>query len=99
METRTFSVKTPDHLRAFRGNPNYQANADKAMHKGFPVDTDCCCVLCGRVAVGGKHYVLLASTSEYVTREELSDFDLGEYPVGSDCAKKLVAAGIPVFTR
>ena len=38
-------------------------------------------------------------TSVYVTKEEArSDtFDYNVYPVGSDCAKKLKAAGVTVY--
>lgn len=99
MSARTFSVQTPSHLRAFSGNPDYRTNQGKAIHKGIPVCQTQCCVLCGKKSLGGKLYVLLASTCEYVTREELDEDDLGEYPIGSDCAKKLKAAGIPVFSR
>ena len=40
----------------------------------------------------------LADTGEYVTEAEMRETDLGFYPVGSDCAKKLRKAGIEVVS-
>lgn len=96
---RSYSVKTPASLKPFGGNPAYKANMSKAMHKGLPVCQTSCCVLCGKKALSQKLFVLLSTDNVYVTQAELSDDDLGEYPVGSDCAKTLKAAGIPVFSR
>lgn len=92
-------MKTPSNLRAFGGNPAYQANQNKAQHRGLPVCQTQCCVLCGKKALSGKLYVLLSSGGEYVTREELTEDDLGAYPVGLDCAKTLKDAGVPVFKK
>lgn len=105
---RTYSVVTPAHLRAFRGNPNYRKNQERARYNGSPIDESRCCVLCGKASFGTT-YVLLSNMGEYITLEEsraheascekrgLNSDDLGYYPVGSDCAKTLKSAGIPVY--
>jgi len=67
-----------------------------------------CCALCGKKALGSQH-VLLTNVGEYTTIEEMDENDkavearggcpddLGYYPVGSDCAKKLKAAGVMIY--
>jgi hypothetical protein len=99
MKTRTYSIVTPTHLRAFGGNPSYRKNQAKAKSKGgFPLDESACCVLCGKRAYQSGLSVMLSNVGEYITKEEHNDSDdLGYYPVGSDCAKKLATAGIPVY--
>jgi hypothetical protein len=99
METkRVYSVATPAHLKAFGGNPDYKANQAKAKSKqGYPVSTTQCCVLCGKKARGDLS-AMLSNMGLYITKEEYNNSDdLGYYPVGSDCAKKLKAADIPVY--
>lgn len=98
MNARTYSVVTPAHLRAFGGNPSYRKNQDAAKHEGSSLDESCCCVLCGKAAFTSGLSVMLSNVGEYITKEEHNDSDdLGYYPVGSDCAKKLKAAGIPIY--
>lgn len=92
-------MKTPADLKAFGGNPSYHDNLNRAHHKGMALCQTDCCVLCGKKALGRKTYVLLTDMGEYTTREALTEYDLGEYPVGSDCAKKLKAAGVTVYTK
>jgi len=53
----------------------------------------------------------MSNVGVYITKEEYAQQerdceargacsdDLGEYPIGSDCTKKLKAAGVPVYTR
>lgn len=106
---RTYSIVVPENLRAFSGNPNYRKNQESARHQGHYVDQTECCVLCGRKAIGGNTFVILSNVSEYITKEESAAFDadcaarggcsddLGYYPVGSDCAKKLKSAGVPIY--
>ena len=101
MSQRTFSVTCPAGLRPFggvNGHPGYQANQERAKHKGFPLDPSHCCVICGKAAVASAFAVRLADTGEYVTEAEMRETDLGFYPVGSDCAKKLRKAGIEVVS-
>lgn len=98
MEKRIFSVQAPKALEAL--SDKWRETVSKQRDKnGMYVDEGCCCVLCGKKAFGAPEYVLLSDTSRYVTKEELTDNDLGMFPVGSDCAKKLKKAGIPVYTR
>jgi hypothetical protein len=99
MNARTYSVVTPAHLKPFGGNPNYRKNQERAKSKGgHPLDASSCCVLCGKKAYESGLSVMLSNVGLYITPEEHNDSDdLGYYPVGSDCAKKLKAAGIPVY--
>lgn len=96
---RSYSVTTPAHLKAFGGNPNYRKNQSQAKSpEGYLLDESCCCVLCGKAAYTSGLSVMLSNVGLYITPEEHNDSDdLGYYPVGSDCAKKLKAAGIPVY--
>jgi hypothetical protein len=101
MTTRTYSLKCPPGLAAFggpNGHPNYRRNQDAARHNGHYLDTSDCCVICGRKAIPSKFSVMLSNVGEYITEAEHNDSDdLGLYPVGSDCAKLLKKAGIPVY--
>ncbi len=102
MSERAYSLVCPPGLHAFggpNGHANYDENQGKARHAGRPVGPEDCCVLCGKKALGGGIFVLLCSVGEYITEAELAEDDLGCYPVGSDCAKKLKAAGLPVIVR
>lgn len=106
---RSYSIVTPANLRAFTGHPGYEANQKKARHNGHYVDQTSCCAYCGKKAIESDLSVLLSNVGEYITKEEADAFeiecaarggspdDLGYYPVGSDCARKLRAAGIPVY--
>jgi hypothetical protein len=104
MATRTYSLVTPPELRAFSGNPNYEKNLAKA---GVYLDQTQCCCVCGKRAKGGLG-VYLSNVGEYITEAEFLAFeiecearnacsdDLGVYPVGADCARKLRACGVPI---
>jgi len=99
MTTRTLSLTAPESLQPFgRGNPNYHRTQEAQRHQGMYVDqTECCCV-CGKKAFGkSRQFVYLTDLSQYITKEECQDHDLGMYPVGSDCAKKLNKAGVPTY--
>lgn len=110
MNTRTYSLTCPPHLKAF-SSPNYRRNQSRARHNGHYVSETHCCVVCGRAAVNAKEFALLSNVGEYITREEFeqhekeviargsSPDDLGLYPVGSDCALKLKAYGIPLYSQ
>lgn len=105
MENRVYTLVCPAGCQPFggvNGHPNYRTNQDRTGR-----DPSECCVVCGKRATGNL-YVYLSNVSEYITEAEYvaqedacnargacSD-DLGMYPVGSDCAKKLRAAGIPL---
>lgn len=97
MSTRTL-LTVPSNLVAFMGNPNYRTNQEAARHEGFPVDECDCCVLCGKKAVQSGMYVYLTGRGEYTKAGEgEKNDDLGLYPVGSDCAKKLKKAGVTLY--
>ncbi len=101
MNDRVYSLTCPPGLAPFgreNGHPNYKKNSNAARHNGFPLDTSHCCVVCGKKAVDTLTYVMLSNVGEYITEAEYNDSDdLGLYPVGSDCAKKLKSAGIPLY--
>lgn len=102
-------ISVPKNLEAFTGHPNYEANQSAARHEGRYVDSTHCCVLCGKKAIGGKTFVALTNVGEYTTKEEMAEHDaiviankgcpddLGLYPVGSDCMKVLVKAGVTIY--
>lgn len=98
-------IKTSPELAAFGGHPKYRENESKAKHNGIPLDSTHCCALCGKKAMGGKTFVALTNMGEYTTKEEMAEHwgdtsggdDLGLYPVGADCMKKLVKAGVTVY--
>lgn len=101
MNTKRNTVSVPSNLAAFSGS--YQKNVATA------VDDTCCCILCGKNAGKGGLFVYLTSGGEYSTMEEAAEYekvieglggcldDLGLYPVGSDCAKKLKLAGVKLY--
>lgn len=109
--SRTYSITVPANLQAFTGNPNYRKHQNAARHEGHYVDETQCCALCGKKALNQETYVLLSNVGNYITSEEALAFekdaearggcsdDLGYYPVGSDCAKKLKAAGVPIYGK
>jgi len=101
MTERSYSLVSPPGLAPFgreSGNPNYKQNQDRARHNGHYLDASNCCAVCGKKALGGDTFVMLSNVGEYITEAEYNDSDdLGLYPVGSDCAKKLKKAGIPVY--
>jgi hypothetical protein len=86
------------------GHPSYRANQSKAMGRTgdgfrFYADATLCCAYCGRYTGNGTLYVFLTCLGEFSESEyhtDAMDF-LGMYPVGSDCAKKLKAAGVPIY--
>lgn len=90
-------IAVPPHLAPHGGHPDYHTNESKATHKGIPVDQTGCCALCGKKALGGKTFVALTDMTEYTTKEELHDCDLGLYPIGSDCMKKLSKVGVTIY--
>lgn len=99
MSTRT-TVTVPSNLAAFSYN---KTTPDLGG------DETTCCVLCGRNAGQGGRFVYLTNLGEYTTVEEAAQNDkvveerggcpddLGLYPVGSDCAKKLKQAGVTIY--
>ena len=97
MTTRTFSIDTPEAVRPF--SKKWRTNVDKASHNGYPLDEGHCCVLCGRKALNATSFVLIADCGNYVTKDEVQEYDLGMFPVGSDCLKAFKKAGIPTYTR
>ncbi len=100
MSTRTYSIACPPGLHAFggpNGHPDYEKNQNAARHNGHYVCQTQCCVICGRKALGGHIFAMLSNVGEYITPAEHNDSDdLGMYPVGSDCAAKLILAGVPL---
>lgn len=86
------------------GHQKYRENQDKAMGVTkdgyrFNADQTCCCAYCGRYTGSGTLFVFLTCYAE-MTESELFEDDndaLGMYPVGSDCAKKLKATGVPIY--
>jgi hypothetical protein len=104
VSARVYSIACPPGLHPFgreNGHPRYRENQERARDKrGYALDTIDCCVVCGKGTVGGSTFVLLSDVGEYITAaEHRENGDLGEYPVGSDCARKLKAAGVPIVTR
>lgn len=103
------TVQVPANLTAFTGHPSYRKNQEAARHNGHYVDESGCCVLCGKKAIGGGLFVLLTNVGEYTTKEEMAEHekvvaarggcpdDLGLYPVGGDCARKLKKAGVTIY--
>lgn len=81
------------------GHPNYRANQEAARHKGqYVCETHCCCY-CGKKALNGNIFAYLTNLGEFARMEDrpaLND-DLGLYPVGSDCAKRLKKAGVTLY--
>lgn len=76
------------------GHPGYSANLDKHGQ-----DPSVSCVYCGRYAGTAKTFVFLSDAGEHITpeaAESLCDY-LGLYPIGSDCAQKAKAAGVPLY--
>ena len=92
--SRTVITVAPD-LRAF-SSLKYQENQRKAA-RNRAADTTDCCVVCGRMA--NSEFVVLSDGGEYITPEEYRDTDLGYYPVGPDCARKLRKEGVPTFKK
>lgn len=86
-------------------HPKYRENMTKAMGTTksglrFNADATLCCCYCGRYTGTGRLYVYLLSTSEFSESEHFKGDDgdnLCMYPVGSDCAKKLKAHGVPLY--
>lgn len=92
----TAPTKTP--VRPFGGvggNPRFRQNVDATRYAD---DTLCCC-LCGKLAPKTSKFVAVTTAFEYVTKEEVQKLNdsLGMCKVGPDCAKKLQAAGVPVY--
>jgi len=85
------------------GHPNYSKNSEKCVThkyvKGQAVVVEPCCY-CGKGISGTpKFTVFLTSDAEIVEADEsLPDF-LGHHPVGSDCARVLKKAGLPVYAK
>jgi hypothetical protein len=87
-------LESPVELAPFgRGNINYHRNLESTGRKDPGADQTTCCVVCGRKTNNNRRYVCLTDGGEYIAKENLTDDDLGFYPVGSDCAKKLQAGG------
>ncbi len=84
--------------RANGGHPRYEANLERTPYAD---QTHACCY-CGKfTGSASATYAYLLSTSEFSELEYFQtvgdDCNLGFYPVGSDCAKKLKAAGVPLY--
>lgn len=77
------------------GHPAYEAN----LSSGEP--SECCCY-CGRHTGNGKTFAYLLDVGDFAKYEDFAhlsdDCNLGFYPVGSECAKVLKAAGVAVYT-
>jgi hypothetical protein len=55
-----------------------------------------CCAYCGKLAISGTHFGIFTDGGEWTTAEEMKDHDLGYYPLGSDCARRLKKV-VPVY--
>lgn len=96
MSTRIYSIQVPANLAPLSNDCRAKMNSQTVG--GLPVDESCCCVLCGKYLPNKKPaFVLLSNETKYVTEAELTDHDLGTFPVGSDCAKKLKKAGVSIY--
>jgi len=80
------------------GHPNYRENTNK-VYDGHYVDMSDCCVYCGRYAPSAKTFVYLTGHGDIIENpgDAAGNDDLGFYPVGSDCAKRALKAGLPVY--
>jgi len=80
------------------GHPKYRENTNK-VYNGRNVDPSDCCVYCGKYATSTKTYVYLTGYGEIIENpgDAAGNDDLGFYPVGSDCAKRALKAGFPVY--
>ena len=99
------TVNVPPELKAFSG-PRRDRNIYLASLKD--VNDSECCAICGKPAKGGK-FVYLTDDGCYTTAEEGQEHDalvvadggspddLGLYPVGADCARKLKSAGVTLY--
>lgn len=98
MRNRTFSVNVPNDLQPMSDKWRKKVDS-QTTPQGYPVDDGFCCVFCGKYMPDGHKgtLVLLADGGEIVTLGELTEFDLGVFPIGSDCARKYKAAGIPLY--
>lgn len=75
----------------------------KARERRFMMSSDetNCCIICGRDTSNQKNYYytlgdgcpLMASHVEDAHIVEDSAGFMGQYPIGSECAKKIIAAG------
>jgi len=80
------------------GHPSYRENEGKATHKGQPLCQTYCCCYCGKKAINAKHYAYLVSGGSFdLATAGDPDYDVGYYPLGSDCATKLKKVGAPVY--
>ncbi len=67
--------------------------------KHYPSESQIC-ICCGKHTPKPKFMAVVnIETSMYTSRAEVltSKFDWNAYPVGSECAKTLKAAGIPLY--
>lgn len=85
-----------------QGHPNYEANLKKfgTRHPTEGRYLDECaetCCYCGKYVKNPKTFALLEDVALFVTKEQLGDFDLGQRPVGSECAKVLKKAGVKLY--
>lgn len=95
------STDTPKPLpfgRKNGGHPNYEANLAKTPHQ----DQTAACCFCGKNTGHGRVFAYLLDVGDFAKKEDYAhladDTNLGFYPVGSDCARKLKAAGIAIYT-
>lgn len=80
------------------GHPDYEKNLEGARHKGQHVCQTECCAYCGRKALNPRFYGFFDAMSNFtLDKGDEADF-LGYYPLGPDCARKLVSAGVPVYS-
>jgi len=82
------------------GHPDYEKNQSAARHKGQYVCQTECCAYCGRKAINPRFYGFFKHGSDFTLDkgdDNPIDF-VGYYPVGPDCARKLIAAGVPVYS-
>ncbi len=86
--------KVPGIFGRNDGHPKYKANQLKTN-----LDVTQCCAYCGKVVKEGhgKYFLFLNNSCEVITKEEGTDYDLGLYPIGSECLKKFREAGVKIY--
>ncbi len=86
-------------IKPFSG-PCYEKNSDRCKDGETP------CALCGKACKGDERDAVhvieggaeFATQAQHEGAEAINDAgDMGEWPVGSSCAKKLRKAGVYVF--
>lgn len=76
------------------GGKDYGKNSDKCRYGETP------CAYCGKAVKGKWRLAVRVRTDGQFAAQDADipeSLDQGCFPVGSDCAKKLAADGVPVF--